>query len=255
LHFATNGLLAAKITKGTKEILAQKPNRLLVSISLDGPPEIHDRLRGIKGNWRQAIRLFKILRKINQKNFGVFFGMTLSQFNADLVNQTINSVREEIPEVSFDDFHFNLAQTSPHFYFNQDIKLNLDKKFIDSLSVFKIKKRLKRADFFSLSKLGVGFLESQYQKLAFKYLGDKKTPLPCQALSASIFIDPQGSVYPCSIWDRKLGNLLEIGYDLRNIWTDDQVLKTREKILRYQCPNCWTPCEAYQTILGNLFFG
>ena len=49
-----------------------------------------------------------------------------------------------------------------------------------------------------------------------------------------------------------LGNLRENGFDLAAIWDGDQAVKLQGEIAKSKCPNCWTPCEAYQTVLGNL---
>ena len=73
----------------------------------------------------------------------------------------------------------------------------------------------------------------------------------CHALSASCFVDSWGNVFPCTIYDRKLGSLRDVGYDLRRIWSSDLAVRTQKEIWEYDCPQCWTPCEAYQSIMGN----
>jgi radical SAM protein with 4Fe4S-binding SPASM domain len=77
------------------------------------------------------------------------------------------------------------------------------------------------------------------------------TPMRCHALSASCFIDSWGNVFPCTIYDRKLGSLRDVDYDLRRIWSKPIAVETQREIWRYDCPQCWTPCEAYQSIMGN----
>jgi len=77
LHYATNGLLVEKIVEDTRQVINQKPNLLLITISLDGPPKLHNRLRGIEGNWKKAIRTFQELKKFRGKNFDIVFGIFL----------------------------------------------------------------------------------------------------------------------------------------------------------------------------------
>jgi radical SAM protein with 4Fe4S-binding SPASM domain len=72
------------------------------------------------------------------------------------------------------------------------------------------------------------------------------------ALSSSIFIDPFWTVYPCSMFDEPIGNLRENGFDLGEIWNSKKSLEVLREIEEERCPHCWTPCEAYQTVLGNL---
>jgi radical SAM protein with 4Fe4S-binding SPASM domain len=74
----------------------------------------------------------------------------------------------------------------------------------------------------------------------------------CHALRASCFIDSWGNVFPCTIYDRKLGSLREVDYDLARIWQSEEARALQKEIWEYKCPQCWTPCEAYQSILGNV---
>jgi radical SAM protein with 4Fe4S-binding SPASM domain len=96
------------------------------------------------------------------------------------------------------------------------------------------------------------FLEDRYQALVSKYYETGKSPLPCTALSSSCFIDAYWNLYACSIWDAKVGNLREGAFDLRALWDSDRRRALRADVAEERCSHCWTPCEAYPTILGNL---
>jgi sulfatase maturation enzyme AslB (radical SAM superfamily) len=48
-----------------KEILAQRPDQVLLSLSLDGPEEIHDAIRG-KGSYDRALQTFERLRSLDR---------------------------------------------------------------------------------------------------------------------------------------------------------------------------------------------
>ena len=97
----------------------------------------------------------------------------------------------------------------------------------------------------------VAFLERAYLKRVRQYLETGETPMRCHALRASCFIDSWGNVFPCTIYDKKVGNLRDAGYDLARIWNTPEAEALQREIWESQCPNCWTPCEAYQSILGN----
>ena len=99
----------------------------------------------------------------------------------------------------------------------------------------------------------ISFLEKRYLKKIGKYLESSKSPLKCKALVSSCFISPNGDVYPCTIFNKKLGNLKDVNYDLKKIWKSKRTSHVRNLIKQNNCNGCWTPCEAYQTILGNLF--
>ncbi len=97
------------------------------------------------------------------------------------------------------------------------------------------------------------FLEDRYQALISKYYETGKSPLPCTALSSSCFVDAYWNLYPCSIWDEKVGNLRENGVrSARALGRATGAGELREDVVGERCSHCWTPCEAYPTILGNL---
>jgi len=37
------------------------------------------------------------------------------------------------------------------------------------------------------------------------------------------------------------------------MWDGHRRRELREEVVGERCSHCWTPCEAYPTILGNLF--
>ena len=81
-----------------------------------------------------------------------------------------------------------------------------------------------------------------------KAMAGKK--LGCGALNQSLFLDPEGNLYPCVILNEKICNVKEQSYDLgKCIESAGEKItkKTRECNLF-----CWTPCEANQAMLANL---
>ena len=59
------------------------------------------------------------------------------------------------------------------------------------------------------------------------------------------------SCYNCGASD-SVGYATENGFDLRSMWEGDRRKELREDVAEERCSHCWTPCEAYPTILGNL---
>jgi hypothetical protein len=48
-----------------------------------------------------------------------------------------------------------------------------------------------------------------------------------------------------------MGRLRETGMKLDPIWNDARTAQVQGEIWKGECPQCWTACEAYQSILGN----
>jgi len=244
----TNGLLPNLIHKKVEEVLKFFDKRYVITVSLDGPPKIHDKIRGVKGSWKKAIETYKKLKVLEKenKNFKVFFGYTISPDNVGLFKKTVEEVKKIIPSITADDFHINLFQTSGVYYKNLGQKTS--KKYVKQAKkeIGIILKMREKKDLISS-------IENKYLELGKEYLKTGKTPIKCNVFNLSSFVDPFGNVYPCTIFDRKLGNLRENNYDLKKILVSEKAKKVIEEIIKENCPHCWTPCEAHQMIVSNWF--
>lgn len=244
INFPTNGLLTEKIVKSAQEILQLKPQHFIISISLDGPELLHDQLRGIKGNWNRAVQTYIQLKQLRSSRFDCYFGMTISTYNYTSIEQTYQALKNEIPSLHRSDIHFNIAHQSSHYYGNEDKHLKLNMTMIKNIDIYNNKKG------FVWTKIAL--IERIYQNLIQAYVQTRKTPIPCVALSSSLFLDPYGNIFPCTMWNYPLGNIKDYDGNLLNMWNNKQTQKALDIIKVKQCANCWTPCEAYQSILGNV---
>lgn len=243
LNFPTNGYLTERIVAGVRRIAALGPERLFITVSTDGDERVNDDIRGVKGGWRRQIETFRQLRAI--PGVQAALGMTLSQFNMREFPAAFAAARAEVPGLRYEDFHVNIVHVSA-FYGNQDAGLSE----LDRDAMREEIERYRKLRGFHPNP--AAFLEWAYLRRVGAYVRTGKTPLPCHALHDSCYLDPTGTVYPCSMWDRPLGNIREQGYDLGRIWNAPETLAVRREIREGRCPHCWTPCEAYQSILGNL---
>jgi MoaA/NifB/PqqE/SkfB family radical SAM enzyme len=243
MDFPTTGQQTDKIAGAVESLLATRLPKLLVTVSLDGPPETHDDVRGRKGAFDNALATFAALRKLRSRRFGVYLGMTLSSWNRGRIFETLEAVRAVVPDAGPRDLHVNLAQESAHYYQNAGMGRSQTDVLAD-LAEF-VEER-------GSSLHPVAWLERRYQQLVPGFATSGATPLPCKALASSVFVDAKWNVYPCSMYDAPLGNLRDNGFDLDAVWNSPTTSKLQGEIAERRCPNCWTPCEAYQTILGNL---
>jgi len=243
----TNGLLSDLIYENVKDVLKFFRKKYIITVSLDGPQKIHDNIKGVKNSWLRATETYKKLKILERrhKNFKVFFGYTISPFNVGFFENTIKEVKKIISGITINDFHINLFQTSGVYYHNLGIETK--EKY------FKIARRELR-DILKLRRDSlnpISLIENRYLKLGKKYLETKKTPIKCNIFNLSCFIDPYGYVYPCSIFDRKLGNLKDYNYKLKKILSSETAKKVKQEIIKNKCPQCWTPCEAHQMIASK----
>lgn len=247
LDFPTHGQQTERILPAVERILASRLPRLLVTVSLDGPADVHDRIRGIDGSFDKAIETFRRLRDLRRPGYRPFLGMTLQAENLGLYEQTLEAARAVVPDLHPRELHVNLAHESGHYYDNEGSEGVVS---LDGARAVAELERIHKLRGTSLHPIAT--LERRYQKLAARYIETGKTPLPCHATSSSIFIDSTGWVRPCTIYERKIGNIRDHDYDLARLFDAAHIESLRREIRAGQCPHCWTPCEAYQTILANV---
>jgi MoaA/NifB/PqqE/SkfB family radical SAM enzyme len=245
LNFPTTGWFGDRTVALVERLLRRGIGRLMVTISIDGPRPLHDAMRGLPGSWDRGIDTFRRLRAIRARNFQVVAGMTLFAKNAPFVDDTIAAIRSLVPDFERRDLHLNIGHESPHYFANDGyLGGSTPNPVVAAIDAHRAETGNRLHP--------VRFLEDRYQALVAAYYRERRSPLRCTALASSCFIDPYWQLFPCSIWDRPLGGLREAGFDLRALWASEIARRTRRDVVDEQCPHCWTPCEAYPTILGNL---
>jgi len=250
LTFPTNGVLTDKIL-GIVKPLAEKLRqiKLIITCGIDGTKEVHEKLRGAEGAYEKCIETFIKLRAIERINARL--GVTVSRDNYRELPFLCSDLKRRISNFTFDEIHFNFVSRS-FFYNNTEVESS-GELINDDIYLFVDK--LRKA--YGQKKMRVKtFLENRYFKLMAGYLKDKKSPVQCNALGGSCFIDPYGTVYPCISYGVKVGNLKKASYDFINFWQLflDRKYKLRKLIGNNRCPGCWTSCEAYPSILSNLLW-
>ena len=245
LHFPTNGYLTDTIVRSVERIRTWKPEKLIITVSMDGDEAVNDEIRGIRGGWRRQMETFRQLRSI--PGVEAVLGMTLSAWNAGGIERTFEAARAAYDRLRYEDLHVNVAQVSGHYYGNEGEDPHQGRA---SDLIGEIERHIRRR---GAPRGPVAFLEREYLKRVPDYLRTHRTPVRCQALRASCFMGPNGDIYPCSMYDRVIGNVAENGGDLRRIWDSEPCRRLQREIWDCRCPHCWTPCEAYQSVLGSLF--
>jgi len=243
LHFATNGTLTDKIVNLIERINDKnKKIRLLFTISIDGPASLHDDIRGVKGTWEKAMETFLWIK--NSYLAEARIGFTLLHFNVGRFKDTFFSIKEVYPDLKFDDITINIFQKSDFYYENQDMEdLNPEEVIVQIKEILMMDN-----NGFSINN----FLRRMYLRLYPEYLETKKSPLKCQALSSTCFLDPYGNLYPCAVYNKSLMNI-KLSSPLKLIWNSKRTRLLSNECANNLCPGCWSPCDAYSAILGSLF--
>ncbi len=244
----TNSLCNREMVLGKiKEMLDIGIPKLSITVSLDGYKELHDKIRGIPGNFEKAVSMFKDLQELSKqyKNLFFVFGYTVSPFNQGSFSTTYSEVKKLIPNIRYNDFHFNIGQISGSYYRNESMTLSINKDIVAE----EIKTLIKNRKF----EFGaIPIIETVFLKRLVDYVLTGKPQIKSRSLDASLFMDSFGNVYPSIMWDKKIGNIRESDFYLKKMWYNQTAKEIRKEIKSGNEPSNWTACEAYQSIAGNV---
>lgn len=240
LDFPSTGQRTERILDGVARMARLGIPRFFVTLSLEGPPALHDRLRGRPGAFENLCRTWEGLRRI--AGVRTYLGLTLSRSNASEADAAVAAVAARVPGTSWDDVHLNVYTRSAHYYANASRDDGPDAAALEA-----VVRRVLAGREGSLDPTDL--LEAAYLRLLPEHLATGRSPLPCRSGTASVFLSAAGDVYPCTVYDRVLGNVLE--RPLGEILDGAAARAAREVIRRDACPGCWSPCEAHPTILAS----
>ena len=224
----TNGSLPERIESMSQAIARSCPSaKVNIRISLDGPPDLHDEIRGIPGGFELAMESARRLQRLQDalSNLWLEFCTTLSARNHDsyealLAELDARSIRQtpyvilcrkptreeglwQLPMVSY-----------------QAAQRAFRKRFLRS-----------SPDSHSLLFERVILAYTRMtEKRIVRVLSNPEYRWRCSAGRLSLIIDEVGAVYPCeTIW-RKLGSLREEDYDVKQILGGESLHRFREEI-------------------------
>jgi MoaA/NifB/PqqE/SkfB family radical SAM enzyme len=243
LHINTNGQLTERIVEIARDLRkVVAPARLIITVSVDGPPRVHDAVRGREGAWDRAVATFTSLKGIAGTRAQL--GYTVVPQNLGAFGAMLSAVRERCPQLNFDDVNINVFQRSDFFYGNEDLPAMAPEELSREIAGIQ-----------ALDQGGGSvnnLLRRRYLHFYQRFLASGRPPLRCQALSASCFLDPGGHLFPCVMHARRVLAVRDLDVPLRLFWKRHEVRRLSEECARHACPGCWTPCDAFSAIAGSL---
>tara|TARA_A100001015_G_scaffold245586_1_gene281592 strand:- start:3810 stop:4847 length:1038 start_codon:yes stop_codon:yes gene_type:complete len=228
IAFTTNALAPEKALKYSR-YCKEKGFDTLITISLDGDKEIHDKIRGIKGNFEKCLLLKE---KLDKENIPAHYGITVSETNSDLIKNNFDKLPQPIKAVTF---------VHSEGIYNKVNKYDEDIKIIDALEV--INKNYKINKIYEI-------IEKIHIKICITFLKlkRKKNIIPCDVLNSSIHIMPNGDLKPCMFME-SCGNIKE--NTISDIMKLNITAETKKIIKQNNCPKCWMNCYSPHSIMQN----
>jgi radical SAM protein with 4Fe4S-binding SPASM domain len=237
LHFSTNGTLVDKTLQEVRAIAeyAQKSQVIIVT-SIDGPPEIHDSIRQVAGAHEKAVTTIKELVKMqkDRPNLGIAMNFTLSAYNQDYWQETIDYAREEL---KVETINIGLTRGETKERNAKDYRLENYRKASRYLL------RTSRRAYFSPLLRMLALFKDSVQVENIYQIARQPPPPYYQCLAGRVFnvITETGDVYPCEMLNQKMGNLREVDMDFRRIWKSQEAkdirvyIRTRQCLCTYEC--------------------
>ncbi len=223
LEISTNGYYYKKL-----EAIAKEFPGITVRVSIEGLPELNDRLRGLKNGFDHALRSILRLKRLGLKDIG--FAMTISGDN-------IHDLLDLYTLVAAMDIEFANAVVHNSFYFFKDDNRieNIEEvrglfiEFINALLCSPRGPFRKRVKDWFRAYINLGLLGH--------VMGEKR-PIPCGAGTDTFFVDPWGRVLACN-GSREpfvMGDLKTQSFE--EIWHSDQADMVRRQVAECSL-NCW----------------
>ncbi len=251
MHITTNGFLTDRIVKLCEERDRRAPLFLLVSI--DGPEEQHNEVRGHSSAWRKVNETLRALAP-HQKSLNMRIG----------VNQTIVNrkgmkgyrelhahlkplgVRHQVVMAYDQSATYSLTKNvnvAPKFvgefythgdFSTEELDAFLSEVEADTAGLPPLERLSKRYYLKGVRERLVGSGDSSTDKLS-----DSLINPPCVALSSHLRLYPNGDVPTCQFNSATVGNLRDKSF--ADLWSDPSTERQREWVRA--CPGCWAECE------------
>lgn len=255
IHTPTNAILTTKIIENTEKIIQIIRNYdptvpFTVKPSIDGVGELHDEIRGVKGNFDCLLKTIEGLKKLEVKydNFHLELGTVISNFNIDHLDEIedfvhslgVESYRNEVAECRTEFFNLNDPITPPADVYQRLIK-DFARKIEENISS---KKNLAKT---------TEALRVVYYDIAGKILEEKRQVIPCYAGVSNVHINYDGGVWSCCVlgYEKQMGNLRDYQYNFMELWCSEKADEVRMYIKEKNCA-CPLANQAYSNELMHL---
>jgi MoaA/NifB/PqqE/SkfB family radical SAM enzyme len=236
----SNAILPAQTVKVMESIAAHcRRAEVLAVLSLDGVGEVHDRVRGVPGNFEAVVETRRRLVELKRRlpNLGLCIQSTVSRHNLHHLAELVDYCREE-----GDEHLLTFAQEAELYRnYGSGHDVTTDR---DALPVV-IRETARRYRPRRLRDL----VQWAHLRLMQRYMDTRQAPVPCTAGSSTLTLGPRGDVSGCLFLANPMGNARDFGHDLRRLLSTERARSVQDACST--CSRCWTNCESFTSMLGS----
>lgn len=229
----TNGFFVKSVLRQAEDIVRSCPNMVIdLQLSIDGPEEIHNDIRGLKDGYARVKETYRglVLLKKKYKNLKVKACVVYSHYNQEYMNELFGILKQdfnELDRVVFSVVHGSVSN-------EEALKFDWDKyfEFCEKLKNGSTIKHI--TDFHSLFTIALRIVKNSYLKQLLK---TKDMYKKCKAGKRVIVINETGKVFPCEPLWRAVGDLRANGYNLNEVLNSKQMKEYQAGMFKNKC-NC-----------------
>jgi Fe-coproporphyrin III synthase len=259
VQLQTNGTLLA----GVAEFLV-KSGVLAVSISLDGPPEVHDAIRGVKGAFQRLAEgveaLMAARARFNSPTPVVSFNCTISKLNLDSLAEVVPlAIKMQVDALQIQHTMFNAPEkVDRHNAFFSPARvgdMGLDMALpsireggyyqseIGPDDIPRLQASLRQARALARGRIKLAFMPNIPDKFLDAYYLDLDFPFSqgCDFFWKTLRVSPDGTISPCLNF--KVGSIVTDSF--AEIWNGPKMQAVRRLFSNRLLPGCARCCQRH----------
>ncbi len=245
---STNGLLPEVVRDGTESILKEcGRSTIAVKLSLDGPEELHDFLRGVKGAFRKTLETCRLLGELQDRyaNLEVGINTLFCSANQDVMDDLLTFVQgmDHINTHTVSLIRGDIKDGTL-----KDVDIRKYEKTIKRMAHDLRTKNAKRYTFRG-SRLKAAQDILQRRLTHDTWVGQKRLT-PCYAGRLNLVLTEAGDVFACESFNNRMGNVKDTGYDMKKLLKSEDALRVVRSIRENTC-YCTHECYMMTNILFN----
>ncbi len=241
LWISTNGLGSQRVEKRILEIFEKldltRLKTLDVNVSIDGLEDVHDKIRGIKGGFKQSIKTIEILKRLSEKYpIKISMGTVIQPLNLHQLDD-VEKLASDLGVI----LNFQPMMFDTFFSVDKNPDLRFSK---EDMQKFKEIMQTKLSSDASTTSFYWCDLLSMMKG------SNRKSPCAFDRYVLSLY--PTGEILPCSREDWIIyGNV----YDepVEKIWFGKRAKEVRERMKREVCPKCSSYCGVEFSLQKEFF--
>lgn len=242
INLPSNGMHADRVYPLVDALLAEFPVLMIWNnVSVDGLADTHDRVRGVKGNYRRAVEGMKLLQPLRARWGGRFrlnINTVVCRDNVDEIIPLAQRARDEfgldghfvqvIRGTAMDEGLLEVPVDKLKEIYRRIVPIqdHYAKRYVSSDSA--LKRGAGRAAY-------LGALTFQHRVQMANLEHGREWPMPCTAGGTSLVIDHDGGVRACELRP-PIANLRDFGCDFGRLW--DAVAR-RDEVERIKKDRCF----------------